>query len=77
MGESGAGGNVLCIVGVFIIIIIIMAVLGLHCSACVSYMILIPPPGIELVSPALEGGFLYWTTREAPKMFNSIPTSTH
>ena len=53
-------GNVLCIVGVFIIIIIIiMAVLGLHCSACVSYMILIPPPGIELVSPALEGGFLY------------------
>ena len=59
MGESGAGGNVLCIVVVFIIIIIIMAVLGLHCSACVSYMILVPPPGIELVSPALEGGFLY------------------
>ena len=48
---------------IIIIIIIIMAVLGLHCSACVSYMILVPPPGIEPVSPALEGGFL---TTEPP-----------
>ena len=64
---------------IIIIIIIIMAVLGLHCSACVSYMILVPPPGIEPVSPALEDGFL---TTEPPgmmnhQMFNSIPTSTH
>ena len=58
--------------------IIIMAVLGLYCSTCVSYMILVPPPGIEPASPALEGGFLTTGPPENPlRCLIASPTSTH
>ena len=38
---------------------------GLRLSCREAYGVLVPPPGIELVSPALDGGFL--TTRPPGK----------
>ena len=44
----------------------LVVVHGLSCPA--AGMILVPRPGIELTSPALEGGFLT-TTREVPPWY--------
>ena len=30
--------------------------------------ILVPPPGMEPASSALQGGFLHWTSREIPRL---------
>ena len=40
-----------------------------HCTAC---RILVPPPGIKSVAPAVEAQSLnHWTTKEVPEILNS------
>ena len=42
-------------------------------SWSVACEVLAPRPGIKLMSPALEGGFLTtWTTREVPLKKNKV-----